>query len=93
MGVNFINRNQNLVISKSGKNNIKIVKLEVENWELKICVKILELFKIRPKWVDVGAGLRIAYSNHNIGCLKKQGTEWMSRWMDWWMDWWMLEPG
>ena len=33
MGVNFINKYQNLVISKSGKSHIKIVKFEVESFE------------------------------------------------------------
>ena len=33
MGVNFINKYQNLVISKSGKNHNKIVNLKVENFE------------------------------------------------------------
>ena len=33
MRVNFINKYPNLVITKSGKNHTKIVKLEVENFE------------------------------------------------------------
>ena len=49
MEVNFINKYQNLVISKSGKSHIKIVQFEVENLKLKICLQILELIKIFQK--------------------------------------------
>ena len=45
MGVDFINKYQNLVISKVEKSNVKIVKFEFENLKLKICVQILELIK------------------------------------------------
>ena len=40
-GFNFINKYQNLYISKSRKS--LTVKFEVENLKLKICIKILEL--------------------------------------------------
>ena len=43
MGVNIINKYQNLVISNSGKSQIKIIKLDVKNLKLKIWVQILEL--------------------------------------------------
>ena len=33
MGVDFIQKYKNLVISKSGKSHIKIIKIEVENLE------------------------------------------------------------
>ena len=45
MGVNFINKYKNLVISKSGKSHNKIAKFEVENLKLRICTQILELIK------------------------------------------------
>ena len=45
MGVNFINKYQNLVISKKLKKSLKIVKFEVDNIKFKICVQILELIK------------------------------------------------
>ena len=43
MGDNVINKYQNLVFSKSGKSHIKVVKFEVENLKLKICIQILEI--------------------------------------------------
>ena len=48
MGVNFMNKYQNLVLSKSEKSHIKILKFEVKSFEvLSICfvnfeVKIFE---------------------------------------------------
>ena len=56
MGDNFMNKYQNVVISKSVKRQNKIVKFEVKNFEhlrckfeveklLSICVEILELIK------------------------------------------------
>ena len=45
MGINVINKYQNLVISKSGKSYIKTVKFEVENLKLRICIQLQELIK------------------------------------------------
>ena len=49
MGVNFINKYQNWVISKSGKSHIKILKFEAENLKWKICIQIPVLVSALPK--------------------------------------------
>ena len=53
MGFNFINKYQNLVISKSIKRHYKIVKLEVKNFEglcCEVCIQRLKLIKLNQKF-------------------------------------------
>ena len=59
------------------KSHIEIVKFEVENLKLTICVQILEYIKNK-------AGLRIAYSNQKVWC-------WVGGWVDGWMDGWVAK--
>ena len=79
MGVNLLNKYQKLFFSKSEKLCIKIVKFEVKNLKMKICVQILKLIKNK---------------SFKIILYTKIVWHWgMDGWIDGWVDGWVVEPG
>ena len=75
MWVNFINKYQNLVISKSGKSNFKIIKFEVENFEV---IKKQKNYPQQSCYLHkIGANI---YSKLAVLC--KKVWSWVDGWMD-----------
>ena len=75
MGVNIINKCQNLVISKSGKSHIKIVKFEFEILKLKMCVQIrrqMQTHKLKTN---------LAFAPFSF----KKVWSWVDRWVHGWV--------
>ena len=94
MGVNFINKCQNLVVSKSGKSHIKIVQFS-------LMVKFFEylhsntIVKEKPylscNLHIIGANMYINLAVDPFMC--KKVWSWMGGWVGGWMDGWVVEPG
>ena len=88
MGVNLKINVKILLFQKVGKNNYKIVKFELENFELIKTKKDTNRPVSKLNLYIIGANI-YSYLACAPFCAKNYGTGWMGGWEDGWVDGWV----